>query len=77
MLFASDDDDSPLKCARCLKEFHEKVGRLKAGEGAICPDPACQTRIEYSAEQFGRLLKEARERPHDFFRKFVRLRAPD
>ena len=77
MLFASDDDDFPIKCPGCKNEFHEKIGRLKAETEIRCPDPACQIRIGIPHEQFFRALEEARKSPRDFYRQFVRLRVPD
>ena len=77
MLFGSDDDDFPVKCSNCKNEFHEKVGRLKTGQGTRCTDAACGATLKLTAEQFGWMVADARQSPHDFMRNFTRLRLPD
>lgn len=77
MLFASDDDDFPVKCPRCLNEFHEKVGRLKTGAGTRCTDAACGANLRLTAEQFARARQEAQESPKRWFRQLARLRPPE
>ena len=77
MLFHGDDDDFPVKCPDCKKEFHEKIGLLKSGKGTRCPDITCQIEIGLSREHFESQLKEARKSPRDYYGQFCRLRLPE
>ena len=77
MLFASDDDGFPVKCPHCKNEFYEKIRSLKANGFVRCTDAGCQTLIRFPKEQFLRVLADARQSPHNFFRQFLRLRPSD
>lgn len=70
-MFEKDDDDFPVKCPVCGEEFHEKVGRIKAGLDSRCPD--CKTNISHPATQFTRLLEDRDNAMRDYFRQFIRL----
>lgn len=72
MAFDSDEDQFPIKCSYCQHEFTEKLGRLKLGGDFQCPD--CGTWLKLDAETFDRVLKDARQSPHDFLRQFTRLK---
>jgi hypothetical protein len=76
-MFNDDDDLFPIKCPDCKHEFHEKIGRMKAGGAVRCPDSACNLEIGLRAEQFSRELEIARKSPKDYYRQFLHLRLPD
>ena len=75
-MFTSDDDDFPVKCPKCLQEWHEKIARLKTGE-IRCPDIACQILIGIRPELVHRALTDARRDPRRYYSQFDRLRMPD
>jgi transposase-like protein len=71
-LFEQADDDFPVKCPKCFKEFHEKVGRIKSSLRCICPD--CGLRMTYQTEEITRVLQNTDNALQDYLRQFKRLR---
>jgi hypothetical protein len=66
-----DQDPWPIKCLKCLNEFTEKVGRLKAEEAVRCPE--CGLLHKYSREEFGLALAQAQQGIHNPWRNMLRI----
>jgi hypothetical protein len=68
-----DNDAWPIKCPKCLDEFTDSVGRIKA-RGSNCP--FCGLAIRYPRVVFSLALEEANSGRFDPWASMARLR-PD
>lgn len=66
-----DKDFWPFKCPKCLKEFKEEIGRIKANAFVVCPD--CGLRQTNHHKQFDLALSEAKAGRFDPWRDMFQI----
>lgn len=67
-----DADAWPIKCPRCLDEFADNIGRIKAAVGSRCP--FCGLAIRYPKKVFSLALEEANSGRFDPWAGMAHLR---